>query len=109
MSAAREPTSQDIVAYASYLLEISEFELFEIAWRQWQSSEPDEKELDRLFGAYLDRGELPYWVRDFARSVINDPQRQQLERQRARRAMLVYYLPLVLCFILFMYVLLWRK
>lgn len=52
---------------------VSEYELFQLAYRAWYGSEPEEQRLEKIFVAYLFTGRMPAWVRDLAqRSATGD-------------------------------------
>ena len=58
-----------LVGFIAAVLQISEYELFRIAYLQWFNHPITEKRLDFLFKEYLADGEVPYWVTDFARKA----------------------------------------
>lgn len=62
----------DIVAVldASAVLEITEFRLFELAWRERFGSRPDQQHIERYFAAYMFADRVPHWVRSFARHIL---------------------------------------
>lgn len=70
----------DVVAVldASAALEITEFRLFELAWRDWFGGNPDETRLEGYFAAYMFADRVPYWVRNFARRILELDARGQL-------------------------------
>lgn len=53
------------------ILEVSEPEVFQLAYRYWYERELDDALLDELFAGYLTRRELPGWVRSFCMRVLN--------------------------------------
>lgn len=55
---------------AARVLDIKEFDLFQLAWRRWNAGAPDEKRLERAFGQYMLYHRVPPWVRQFARDVL---------------------------------------
>ncbi len=55
---------------AALALDIKEFDLFLLAWRHWNTSAPDERQLERAFGQYMLHQRVPSWVRQFARDVL---------------------------------------
>lgn len=63
----------DVVAVldASAALEVTEFRLFELAWRDWFGKRPDEQRLERHFAAYMFADQVPHWVRNFARRILD--------------------------------------
>ncbi len=51
-------------------MKIGEFDLFRRAWRAWFAREPDDRQLEAAFVAYLFHREVPVWVRHFCRRVL---------------------------------------
>lgn len=68
------------VLNASALLEISEYDIFRLAYRRWYGEMPDERALERLFGAYLFSEVVPLWVTSFARLVEQQHRQGSLDR-----------------------------
>jgi hypothetical protein len=60
----------EAVSFAAGLLEISEFRLFEIAYKDWFGIEATRKAMDGFFGSYLKSGLLPFWLRNTVRKII---------------------------------------
>lgn len=58
-----------LVGFIAAVLQISEYELFRIAYLHWFNHPITEKRLDFLFKEYLADGVVPYWVNDFARKA----------------------------------------
>jgi hypothetical protein len=58
-----------LIGFIATLLQISEYELFRIAYLKWFDHTISDKRLDSLFTEYLATGEAPYWVNDFARKA----------------------------------------
>ena len=63
-------TDTEAVCFAASLLEISEFQLFEIAHVNWFGGEAPKKAMEGFFGNYLQAGLVPFWLRHMVRSVI---------------------------------------
>ena len=55
--------------FIAAILQISEYELFRIAYRQWFNQPIPENRLDAIFKEYIVTGEAPYWVHDFTRKA----------------------------------------
>lgn len=68
--AIRERLSPDtrMVLDATSRLGVTEYQVFEEAWRQWYGAEPPHR-LERIFVRYMFHGEAPHWVRHFCRRV----------------------------------------
>lgn len=58
-----------LVVFIAALLQISEYELFRIAYEQWFNRPISESRLETLFKDYLAHGNPPYWVNDFVRKA----------------------------------------
>lgn len=58
------------VLEAAALLEVTEFELFRIAYRRWFGTDIRDRELERFYLPYMFRGRVPPWVRQLTRAVI---------------------------------------
>lgn len=58
------------VLEASSILQITEFHLFELAYRRWFGDAPAEKRLESIYTAYMFRAIAPFWVRQFCRDVM---------------------------------------
>lgn len=58
-----------LIGFAAGVLQISEYELFRIAYSNWFNHPITDTRLDSLFIDYLTHGDAPYWVNDFSRKV----------------------------------------
>jgi hypothetical protein len=58
-----------LIGFIAAILQISEYELFRIAYLKWFNHAISENRLDSLFKEYLVTGNIPYWVNDFARKA----------------------------------------
>jgi hypothetical protein len=58
-----------LIGFAASALQISEYELFRLAYQMWFDRPISDSRLDALFKDYLARGAAPYWVNDFARKA----------------------------------------
>ncbi|MDX1776217.1 MAG: hypothetical protein R3297_06520 [Desulfobulbales bacterium] len=58
-----------LIGLVAGILQISEYELFRIAYATWFNRPISENRLDTLFKDYLLKCEVPYWVNDFARKA----------------------------------------
>lgn len=59
------------VADASALLQVTEFELFRIAYRWWHGDSIPDDELEPIYLPYMFRDQVPSWVRQFCREVLD--------------------------------------
>ena len=55
---------------AKEALEISDYQIFFDAYRDWYGHEPSGSSLNALFGEYLRSSELPHFVKHFARRFV---------------------------------------
>jgi len=58
-----------LIGFIATVLQISEYELFRIAYRIWFDHPITDKRLDSLFKEYLATSNVPYWVNDFVRKA----------------------------------------
>jgi len=63
------PESEE-VARAANLLQVGEFQLLQLAYKDWFDKEMPPRECDRLFGDYMLRNDVPHWARHYARRII---------------------------------------
>ena len=57
------------IGFIAAYLQISEYELFRIAYLKWFDRPISDNRLDYVFKEYLESSEAPYWVNDFARKA----------------------------------------
>jgi len=55
---------------AAAALDVTEFELFRLAYRSWHGGAGDEQLIEQYFVPYMLRDVVPHWVRSFARKVL---------------------------------------
>ena len=67
-----------LVGFAASVLQISEYELFRIAYQNWFDRPISENRLDILFKDYLKSCSAPFWVNDFARKAYEKFQAGEL-------------------------------
>lgn len=60
----------DAIAMTAKVLDASETRVFELAYQEWYGKPPQERELERIFLAYLFEGEVPCWLRAFNRHTL---------------------------------------
>ncbi len=63
-------TEEDVVACASSLLDVGEFQIFQLAYFEWHGEEGDIKLLERCYFSFIINGNMPQWVRHYARNII---------------------------------------
>jgi hypothetical protein len=62
--------SQQVQAAAD-VLEVTEFRLFEMAYREWFGKSCQEGEMEKLYMMYWFTGMSPLWVRHYSRQVLS--------------------------------------
>lgn len=77
----REETNPEAaeVAQAANILQIGEFQLLQLAYRDWHSAELPETLTDKLFACYMLRKQVPHWTRHYARRIIDWNERNILD------------------------------
>jgi hypothetical protein len=68
------PTDVLAVIKSSALLGISEFRLFQLAYRSWHGTDVSDETIEAYFIPYMFREEVPHWVRHFTRTVLDREQ-----------------------------------
>jgi hypothetical protein len=58
-----------LIGFIAAVLQISEYELFRIAFLKWFDHPISDNRLDSLFKEYLWTSNVPYWVNDFVRKA----------------------------------------
>lgn len=70
MATRRDITNDtQTVLTAAYALDISEFELFHLAYQNWHGQRAETRQLEAVFVGYLFEAKIPHWVRHFATYV----------------------------------------
>ena len=71
-------------------LEVSEFEVFRMAYAAWFGEQPDIEYLESHFDDYLADGVLPFYVRHYCRQYIdNRPESLDAAEEQERRSRFV--------------------
>ena len=63
---------------ASAALEIREYMLFELAYREWYGKKPLNHVIEAHFSNYMFHQQIPAWVRSFSRQVVELHERDEL-------------------------------
>ena len=63
---------------ASAALEIREYMLFELAYREWYGEKPLNHVIETHFSNYMFHQQIPAWVRSFSRQVVELHERDEL-------------------------------
>ena len=62
---------KNLMAEASNRLDVGEYQVFQLSYEAWFGSEPDKKQLERIFFDYLTNDKVPPWARHYARIIID--------------------------------------
>jgi len=60
---------QEDIQLTLELLRVSEFRLFELAYKEWFGDSATEGDLEGAYIPYLAKGTVPCWVRQYARNI----------------------------------------
>lgn len=71
----------DSVLNATALLDITEWDFFNLAYNRWHGGPAGDDVMEPIFAAYMFRDIVPLWVRDFARLVERLYRRGRLDRR----------------------------
>ena len=66
------PTELDTLNLTRETLDVSEFEVFRMAYAEWYGEKPSLPRLETEFDDYLSSGVLPFYVRHYCRQFIED-------------------------------------
>ena len=58
------------IARAANLLQVGEFQLLQLAYKDWFGTEMPSGESDQIFGSYMLRNRVPVWARHYARHIL---------------------------------------
>lgn len=65
-------TEMDSFLLTRESLEVSEFDVFRMAYAAWYGEQPTMQQIENHFDDYLASGVLPFYVRHYCRQFIND-------------------------------------
>lgn len=70
----------DSVLNATAILDITEWDFFQLAYNRWHGEPPADQVMEAIFAAYMFNDVVPLWVRHFARLVERLYRRGRLDR-----------------------------
>lgn len=70
------------IPQAANLLEIGEFQLLQLAYREWFGYDLPEEQVNRLFAIYISSQEAPAWAVQYARHIIELDRQERLDKNR---------------------------
>jgi hypothetical protein len=65
-----EMADRMIVVSAANLLEVGEFQVLQLAYKEWFGKDLSPALVDRLFHSYMLHNEVPHWARHYARLIL---------------------------------------
>ena len=65
-----EMAERMVVSSAANLLQVGEFQLLQLAYREWFGKDLPEALVARLFASYMLHNEVPHWARHYARLIL---------------------------------------
>lgn len=66
-----ELRERSVVIRAANLLQVGEFQLLQLAYREWFGHDLPEALVARLFTSYMLHNEVPHWARHYARDILD--------------------------------------
>lgn len=72
------------VCDAANILQVGEFQLLQLAYRDWYDEDLPEALVDRVFHGYMIEGAVPPWARHYARNIISKEQAGGLDYHQRR-------------------------
>lgn len=74
-----ESKDKAVIAAAANLLQIGEFQLLQLAYHEWHGRDLPKALVDRLFAAYMLKGQIPPWARHYARTIISEEEHGRID------------------------------
>jgi len=78
-----EMKDKAVLIEAANRLQVGEFQLMQLAYREWHGEDLPETLIARLFTDYMLRDVVPHWARHYARGIINGCERGQINENAA--------------------------
>jgi len=80
-------TELDTLSLTRESLDVSEFEVFRMAYTAWYGEQPTMQRIEQHFDDYLADGDLPFYVRNYCRQYINNrPESLDAAQEQERRS-----------------------
>ena len=73
-----------VVISAANQLQIGEFQLLQLAYRDWFDKDLPEALVTKLFSSYMLHHQVPHWARHYARHIIDGHERGELDDNAPR-------------------------
>jgi len=72
-----------LVSKAANILQVGEFQLLQLAYRDWFGRDLPEALVSRLFSSYMLDSEVPHWARSYARQILDEDAAGRIDDARA--------------------------
>lgn len=72
--------NQSVIANAANLLEVGEFQLLQLAYRDWHGDDMPDELADKLFAGYMLDNKVPHWAQHYARTILDRDERGDLNQ-----------------------------
>jgi hypothetical protein len=69
---------RSVVVRAANVLQVGEFQLLQLAYREWHGEDLPEADVSELFKSYMLYNAVPPWARYYARRVLEEYERGQI-------------------------------
>ena len=69
---------------AANILQVGEFQLLQLAYRDWHGEDLPEDQTDHLFHSFMIDGIVPPWARHYARTILREEQSGRLDYNQRR-------------------------
>ena len=73
-----------VIVNASNILQVGEFQLLQLAYRDWHGEDLPEDHMDQLFKSYMIDGIAPPWARHYARKIVAEDNAGDLDYNQRR-------------------------
>ena len=70
----------DAVRFVAQFLEVSEYEVFQLAYSDWYGKRMNNRTMDYRFENYLSEDVVPFWVWTFTKGVIQKYEKDEVKR-----------------------------
>lgn len=76
----KKKDNENEIIKACNCLDVGEFQLFQLAYRDWFGMEAGDKKLVKCFSIYLTHNQAPFWVHHYARKILKLSQSNELNQ-----------------------------
>lgn len=78
----RDDAERQEVGRVANILQVGEFQVLQLAYREWHDDDLPEAMMDRLFHDYMMHNDVPYWARHYARQILRLEDAGRLDENR---------------------------